>query len=141
MTGKAPGDVVLIYAAIVNSDGNEGRGYDRVLAYFWSVEDAKAYGRGKDVMGSDGNVKECQAVIDGQMRLWVGKPVQVLGLSRGRCPNCGSPDPDTHECPKPWLCCADCSSLGLDKWTGRGVVPKSGVCGSCGGPWPKRRAA
>jgi hypothetical protein len=33
------------------------------------------------------------------------------------------------------LTCADCSSLGLDTRVGHG--PPTGVCGSCGGPWPK----
>jgi hypothetical protein len=74
----APGDVVRVYATVVNSDGQEGRGHDYVLAYFWSAENAKAYGKGKDVMGSDGKVKEYKAVIDGQMRLWVGEPTLVL---------------------------------------------------------------
>jgi hypothetical protein len=38
------------------------------------------------------------------------------------------------------LTCADCSSLGLDKWSGYApeTVPEKGVCDSCGGPWPKR---
>jgi hypothetical protein len=37
------------------------------------------------------------------------------------------------------MTCADCSSLGLDSYVGSGEpVPKTGVCGSCGGPWPKR---
>ena len=47
----APGDVVRIYATVVNTDLTEGRGGDRVLAYFWSAEDAKAYGKRKDVQG------------------------------------------------------------------------------------------
>ena len=35
------------------------------------------------------------------------------------------------------LVCADCSSLGLDSWCGRGLPPTSGTCGSCGLLWPK----
>lgn len=39
-----------------------------------------------------------------------------------------------------WLTCAECSSLGLDKaaWYGEQKIPKSGICSSCGGPWPRR---
>jgi hypothetical protein len=36
------------------------------------------------------------------------------------------------------LTCADCSSLGLDSAVGRGPMPKSGSCSSCGEVWPKR---
>lgn len=35
-----------------------------------------------------------------------------------------------------WLTCANCSSLGLDKWVGTGKPPKFGKCSSCDGPWP-----
>lgn len=34
------------------------------------------------------------------------------------------------------MTCAECSSLGLDKWVGNGEPPTRGVCSSCGGPWP-----
>lgn len=75
----APGDVVRIYATVANTDLTEGRGGDRVLAYFWSAEDAKAYGKRKDVQGSDGKAQECKGVVDGQLRVWVGAPVSILG--------------------------------------------------------------
>lgn len=37
-----------------------------------------------------------------------------------------------------WCTCAECSSLGLDKWVGNGEPPTKSVCSSCGGPWPLR---
>ena len=35
--------------------------------------------------------------------------------------------------------CADCSSLGLDTVRGSFPLPRKGVCGSCGGDWPKKK--
>lgn len=77
--GMRPGQQVVVFAAVVNSDGSEGRGHDVDLAYFWSMEDAREFVRKKDVMGTDGKAVARDAVIGGDGRIWLGHPIEVRG--------------------------------------------------------------
>lgn len=73
-----PGEVVTGWATVVNSDGNEGRGADIAIAYFWDREPALRFGKGKDVMGSDGDVEPWRGVVDAELRVWIdGSPRHV----------------------------------------------------------------
>lgn len=71
-------EIVLIYEAIVNSNGTEGRGCDKVIGRFFTESAAKSFLRGKDVKGSDGKVRPQYALKDDHERYCVlGPPVDV----------------------------------------------------------------
>lgn len=73
-----PGQVVTVFATVVNSDGSEGRGQDIHIGYFWDHHVAMAYGQRKDVMGTDGRVAEVRGVVDETFSIWInGEPRQV----------------------------------------------------------------
>jgi hypothetical protein len=57
-------EIVTIWECVINSDGTEGRGHDVVIARFFTETAAKSYVKGKDVMGSDGNVYWAEALRD-----------------------------------------------------------------------------
>jgi len=78
MSKRKPGEVVQVYATMINTDGNEGRGQDIPIAYFWNESDARKYGKGKDVMGTDGKVKPCWAVVDEGGATWIGVCEEIL---------------------------------------------------------------
>jgi hypothetical protein len=47
-----------VYAAIINSDLNEGRGIPIIIGIFKHKRDALRAGKGQNTQGSDGEVKE-----------------------------------------------------------------------------------
>jgi hypothetical protein len=77
--GMRPGQQVVVFAAVVNSDSNEGRGRDVDIGYFWSMEDAREFVRKKDVMGTDGKVVTRDAIIASDGQIWLGHPIEVRG--------------------------------------------------------------
>lgn len=46
-----------VYEVLINSDLTEGRGNDYVCARFFTVDAAKEFAKGRDVMGTDGKVR------------------------------------------------------------------------------------
>lgn len=73
-----PGSVVSVWATMVNSDANEGRGVDVAIAYFWNHPDALEFGRGKSTMGSNGSAAQVQGVVDRELRIWInGSPRSI----------------------------------------------------------------
>lgn len=79
--------IITIYETIINSDPTEGRGYDMVIGRFFTKTAAENFGRHKDVMGTNGTVKEQLALQDDDDTYYVlGPPVAVahdeLGLKR-----------------------------------------------------------
>lgn len=77
--GMRPGQQVVVFASVVNSDLSEGRGGPVDIAYFWSMEDARDFARKKDVMGSDGKAVARDAVVASDGQIWLGHPIDVRG--------------------------------------------------------------
>lgn len=46
-----------VFEVVINSDSTEGRGRDYVCARFFTLDAAKNFAKGRDVMGSDGRVQ------------------------------------------------------------------------------------
>jgi hypothetical protein len=72
-----PGEIVTVYAVVVNSDGTEGRGRDYDKAYFYNKNDAITFSKGKDVMGSDGKVQNRLVVCVSHGRFSLFHEVEV----------------------------------------------------------------
>lgn len=77
MLTMRPGDLVLVYAVISNTDLNSGKGSDKSIGYFWGYDEACRFGRGRGVMGGDCSIREEHGVIDVRGRVWVGGQCDV----------------------------------------------------------------
>lgn len=76
-TKLIPGSICTIFAFMVNSDSNEGRGVSSPGGFFWTHLDAQVAGLQQGVFGSDAPVKDFNGVVDVHGRVWVGTPVEV----------------------------------------------------------------
>lgn len=65
------GATFLVWASIVNSETNEGRGSDIEIGWFRTKVEALHFARGKDVQGTDGRARERYAMYDQDERLWL----------------------------------------------------------------------
>jgi hypothetical protein len=65
------GSTFRVWASIVNSERNEGRGSDIEIGHFRTKVEALHFAKGKDVQGSDGRARERWAMYDQSERLWL----------------------------------------------------------------------
>lgn len=63
-TFKGTFDISTLYAVIINSDQEEGRGESIIYCYCATKEEALIISYGKDTMGSKGKIKEVKVLID-----------------------------------------------------------------------------
>lgn len=73
------GATFRVWASIVNSERNEGRGGNIEIGYFRTKVEALHFAKGRDVQGTNGEARERWAMYDQGERLWLlEKQIEVV---------------------------------------------------------------